>query len=212
MNIVNSSDFFKSKGYCAYVDYVEIKLHFSKPDFFWRKNKRNIRMDTYLKRKDVSNFQHIVHKYKRPEIWQEMMISSFICNQQYYIIDVAYPPDELAEFHNARMGVIEDLMGVFVRDIKKIEGYLFTRNKSFLEFIKPITKSPEILTSSNETGISLETIAIINNHLCFCDIETLSPIWNKQRMILKKYGMLLQLDEKLVKLAIKKLFETYPNL
>ena len=207
MDVFTSSDLLRTKGYDAYVDYVEIKQHFSNPDFYWRRNKRKIKMESYLKRKDVKNFQHIVNKYKSASVWQEMMISSFICNQQYYVIDIAFPPDELLEFHYARMGVLNDLQNTFIRDIKRIDGYLYSRDKSFLDFIKPVVKSPDILTTSNITGISLETIAILDKYLCFTDIDTLSPIWNKQRLILKKYGLLLQLNEKLVKLAISNLFD-----
>lgn len=191
--------------YLCFLDYVAIKLYFQdKLDWDVKGNPPvNIPMQSFYKRNDCKTFKGVVERHNSDrESWRQFFISLFIYDDTAYVRDALDYPDGLLNFHKIRMAMLESLYPVFKLDIGRIQSYLSIEKQDFMDFIKPRTASPDILTSSGATGISLETIALLDRVFAFTDIATVSPRWDVQRRKIKKYSLLLPFDWGKIKPAL----------
>lgn len=214
MNHLTSLDSFNRKCYYTWLHYVGFKQHFSHDDFNWnydRDKLNTISPDTFFKRSDVQNFARFVDTTPNMRDRQELMVSAFILNPNSYVIDIIAPSDSLREFHGMRMGVVSSLAYHLRTELDKIDDFLYNENLTLIESLKvsDLNPSPLIVKHSGNIGISLETLSALNNFFNYSRFESLSPLWNKNRLKIAKYGKLLKFDQTWMKSRIDTLLQSH---
>lgn len=199
---------FTRQCYLTWVDYLGLKLHFNnKHD--WQIGNRplpNWTTEAFMARKDVQSFAAFVDFVPHPRERIERLISTFIKNSQAHVSTAHHLPDDIAEFHVARMRVIGSLSYVLEQDLDIIYQYCYNSGISLVDLLSLGDKhTPSIVSDVNKLGINLETLSVLDTLFGFTRFESISPLWNKNRVMICQYGKLIKYDKQKVKLAVDKI-------
>lgn len=208
-----SQDSFNRRCYNTWLHYIGFKQHFNSFDFKWGFDKTklgNISPNSFFSRKDVQSFAAFVDLVPNFADRQQMMVSAFIMDSNTYVTNIYQPSDELHEFHNSRISVISSLKYFLKQDVANIEEYLYNNPSLKLTDMLKIGDSehtPLIIKNADEIGVNLETLGIINNYFKFTRFESISPLWNRNRLRVDKYGQLLTCDREWFEPQLQKLIK-----
>lgn len=195
---------FNRECYLTWLHYVAFKQYFSSWEFEWNYDRvvlGNMTPQSFFKRKDVQAFALFVDTVDNLRQRQDIMVSAFIKNSESYVRDMTHMPDWLTDFHNSRMSVIYSLRHFVGKDLDNIEEYCYNEKISFVDILKvnETNLTPIIVKEAGLIGINLETLSLINNFFNYTRFESMSPLWNKNRLKIAKYGQLLDFDKAYLK-------------
>lgn len=193
-----------------YTDYIGFKQYFKSWEFNWGlhyKSLNNLTYETFLKRSDINLFRQLWKKYNNRERIQQLYISAFLIDPDYYIANMYNINDDLRDFHTIRMKTINDLLLTFDKDCVNIKQYLLYNDIKFLDLLKPEHMSPKLLRVSSKIPVNLESIAIIDKAFRFSKIQNESPIWEKHRKMIYKYSNLLNINVEYLKASLNSLLK-----
>lgn len=186
-----------SAAFQTYIDYIFLKRHFSDEQFIWSEsaNYKRMKLESFLKRRDVSFFNalHSLYKSRKPIL--EHLISCFLYDNNFWIGDAL--KDEYIMRHQNRMMRFGALERTFVDDCEKIEEYLKDHELRLDDVVLTSgTKSPIIMDLYPAT-ISLETLAVLE-HLSGFILSwfPINPLQKWRRLLIFKYQFLLRLNER----------------
>ena len=199
-----------NNSFQTYIDYIGFKQYFNYWDFNWGvqyKTLNKITYETFLKRSDTILFRQLWNKYRNRKSIQQLFISAFILDPNFYIANIYNITDDLNDFHPLRMKSIKDLLLTFDKDCVNIKQYISYNDLKFLDLLKPNNMSPKILRSASQIPVNLETIAILDKAFKFSKINNESPIWEKHRKMIFKYSQLLNIHTDHLKVSINSLLK-----
>jgi len=180
-----------SVAFQTYIDYIFLKRHFSDEQFIWSEsaNYKRMKLESFLKRRDVSFFNalHSLYKSRKPIL--EHLISCFLYDNNFWIGDAL--KDEYIMRHQNRMMRFGALERTFVDDCEKIA---FNNQVDDISLITGIRSS---IMDLYPATISLETLAILDHFTGFTRIWfPINPLQKWRRLIVYKYQFLLRLNER----------------
>lgn len=199
---------FTKQCYLTWVDYLGLKLHFNnKHD--WYIGHRPLPTWTagaFMDRSDVQSFAAFVDFVPHPRERVERLISTFIKYPQAHVTTAHHLPDDVADFHAARMRVIGALGYELEQDLDTLYHYCYNNGFRFIDLLSlGDNHTPPIVRDVNDIGINLETLSVLDTLFGYTRFESISPLWNKNRIMICQYGKLLKCDKHKVKLAVDKL-------
>lgn len=181
---------FTRQCYFTWIDYLGIKLHFqNKLD--WQPGYRmpNWTETAFMKRNDVQAFAAFVDFVPSLRERQDRLISALIKNPTAHVTEAHHMPDDVYDFHIARLSNLRAFGYNFSKDIDTISDYCYA-NKTTLREMMLVNTSPLLL----RCDICLETIVVLDKIYGFTNQESLSPLWEHNRIIIAQYGKLLNLN------------------
>ena len=198
-----------SAAFQTYIDYVFLKRHFSDENFIWNEsaNYKRMKLESFLKRRDVSFFNALYNAYKVRREIVDHLISCFLYDSEFWIGNAM--KDEYVMRHLNRMTRFGALERTFLDDCEKIEEYMKDNSLSMdALFLTTGIKSPIILELYPAT-ISLETLAVLEHLTGFTrSWFPVNPLQKWRRLNIYKYSHLLRLEER----RIDKIQSVYQSL
>ena len=195
--LTNSSP--SQRAYNTYIQYVALKQHFNSWAFNWRLENRNLRNFDFItmnKRADSDLFYRFAEHLPDLYLRQQQMISVFLCNPNAHIFDIFELTDELAIYHKQRMSTLTKLTRILQKDLANIQTYIVQYGTNIAGLLKPeqYAPAPLLVTKVEELGLSLETLALLDRYFNFTRFKTVSPLWERNRLKICKYAMLINFD------------------
>lgn len=197
----------------TYVFYIGMKQYFTHWKFNWSMTTNKMKKIGHLQfvKRPPGNRKHfykVVEDIPDEGTRFEIITSAMIQTNNNSIADIAYPTVELADFHISRMKNLQKLNKLLVDDIDLLERYTLTYGTSLAELLTIKNGAePGITMKAEAIGISLETMAALDTVYHYTENETLSPKWDRTRLILNKYGRLLEFETDKFVENLKKLDE-----
>lgn len=180
----------------TYVDYVFLKRHFADEKFIWSEsaNYRRMKIESFLKRKDVAFFVALHNHYRDRRQIVDHLISCFIFDSEFWIGNAL--KDEYIMRHQNRMMRFGALERTFVDDCEKIEEYLQDNDLNLDDLVLTSGARSRIMELYPGT-ISLETLAVLDHLSEFTRVWfPINPLQKWRRLIVYKYGYTLRLEER----------------
>ena len=206
---------FTKQCYFAWVDYLGLKMHFNN-SFDWEIGRAPMPSwtpDSFMARADIQAFAAFVDFVPSPRERVERLISTFIKNPQAHVTTAHHMPDDIAEFHTARMRVIGSLSYELQQDLDTLYEFCYYTKTAFIDLLSlgGDKHTPSIVSDVNRIGINLETLSVLDTLFGFTRFESVSPLWNKNRIMICQYGKLLKYDRQKAKQAVDKLIQFTPE-
>lgn len=180
-----------SVAFQTYIDYIFLKRHFSDEQFIWSEsaNYKRMKLESFLKRRDVSFFNalHSLYKSRKPIL--EHLISCFLYDNNFWIGDAL--KDEYIMRHQNRMMRFGALERTFVDDCEKI---VFNNQDHSISLT---TGTHSSIMDLYPSTICLETLAILEYFTGFTrSWFPINPLQKWRRLLVHKYNFLLRLNER----------------
>jgi hypothetical protein len=186
-----------SAAFQVFIDYVFLKRHFSDENFIWSEsaNYKRMKLESFLKRRDVSFFNALYSTYKTRRPIVDHLISCFLSDSDFWIGNAL--KDEYIMRHQNRMMRFGGLERTFLDDCEKIEEYLEDHELHLDDlFLTSGTKSLIIMELYPAT-ISLETLAVLEHLTEFTrSWFPINPLQKWRRFIIYKYQYLIRFEER----------------
>lgn len=201
---------FNKLCYLLWVDYLGLKMHFG-GTIDWELGRKPLPSwtpDAFLNRTDKQAFAAFVDLVPDPRERVQRLISTFIKDRTAHITTAHYMPDDIAEFHTARLAVVSALNYHLGQDLDTIAEYCYNNDTTLVELLSlGNSHTPAIVRYVNEIGINLESLSVLDRFFGFTRFESISPLWNKNRVMICQYGKLLKYDADMVKHKLKSLVQ-----
>lgn len=148
-------------GYEVYLNYLNIKSHFSTDSFDATKYKNvSAKPSSYRKRNDKNFFEYLAHRFKDEEI-KPLFIANMIEGER-YIIDLVDDLDTTLKTYRSWKKRMNRLSYLFENDCKNIKSFMDEKNIPFNNIFKPNkNKYPIIMRLMMEHHISLESYILL---------------------------------------------------
>ena len=192
------------EGYDAYKIYHALKLHFTS-DYDYNKynGKANVSVDSFLKRNDRPFFGRVSRKYK--DDTKDFFISNFIVN----------PKGRVGNFNDENYLNWKKRNQSLKYNYKSELVELFHRVSTFDEIFHNGSQHPLLLKQFMGKKLSIETVAILESLLGFCDrfdkqIEE-NIVWPDRKKLILNYSNLLTIDVNEYRVVTMKLTKEYFN-
>jgi len=201
---------FNKLCYLLWVDYLGLKMHFN-GTIDWELGRKPLpswTADAFLNRTDKQAFAAFVDFVPDPRERVQRLISTFIKDRTAHITTAHHMPDDIAEFHTARLAVVSALNYHLGQDLDTIAEYCYNTNTTLVELLSlGDSHTPAIVRNVNDIGINLESLSVLDQFFGFTRFESVSPLWNKNRLMIRQYGKLLKYDTDMVKHKLKSLVQ-----
>ena len=175
------------EAYDAYKIYHALKLHFTS-DYDYNKynGKANVSVDSFLKRNDRPFFGRVSRKYK--DDTKDFFISNFIVN----------PKGWVGNFNDENYLNWKKRNHSLKYNYKSELVELFHKVSTFDEIFHNGSQHPLLLKQFMAKKLSIETVAILESLLGFCDrfdkqIEE-NIVWPDRKKLILNYSNLLTID------------------
>ena len=192
------------EAYDAYKIYHALKLHFTS-DYDYNKynGKANVSVDSFLKRNDRPFFGRVSRKYK--DDTKDFFISNFIVN----------PKGWVGNFNDANYLNWKKRNQSLKYNYKSELVELFHKVSTFDEIFHNGSQHPLLLKQFMAKKLSIETVAILESLLGFCDrfdkqIEE-NIVWPDRKKLILNYSNLLTIDVNEYRVVTMKLTKEYFN-
>jgi|PlaIllAssembly_1097288.scaffolds.fasta_scaffold00009_29 hypothetical protein len=198
-----------SAAFQTYVDYVFLKRHFSDEKFIWSEtaNYKRMKLESFLKRRDVSFFNALYSAYKIRRPIVDHLISCFLYDSDFWIGNAL--KDEYIMRHQNRMMRFGALERTFLDDGEKIEEYLKDHELRMDALVLTSGIKSPIIMELYPATISLETLAVLEHLTGFIGSWfPINPLQKWRRLIIHKYSYLLRFEER----NVDKIQSVYQNL
>jgi hypothetical protein len=154
-----------------------------------------MKLESFLKRRDVSFFHALYNHYKNRRSIIEHLVSCFLYDSDFWIGDAL--KDEYIMRHHNRMIRFGALERTFVVDCEKIEEWLKNHELSVSDVVLASGIKLPIIMELYPATISLETLAILEHLTGFTrSWFPLNPLLKWRRLLIFKYRFLLHLNER----------------
>lgn len=173
-----------------FVQYCKTKVHFNVWDYDIRRTSSKICIEAFEKRKDKDRFYILNDYLKNPDVQDEYLISAFLRDTSAWIGEMI--DSDLIDEHMARMRRLNSIIHVFEKDAFKIQEFMEEEKMGIKEILTPKGRSPIIVS---KIGLQHETVSILDRFFNFSKFMNEDPLWEKQRLVLYKYRLLLNLSE-----------------
>ena len=175
------------EAYDAYKIYHALKLHFTS-DYDYNKynGKANVSVDSFLKRNDRPFFGRVSRKYK--DDTKDFFISNFIVNPKGWVGN--FNDENYLNWKKRNQSLKYNYKSELVE--------LFHRVSTFDEIFHNGSQHPLLLKQFMAKKLSIETVAILESLLGFCDrfdkqIEE-NIVWPDRKKLILNYSNLLTID------------------
>ena len=188
-------------GYGAYLLFLALRTHFTKPsyDFFRMKGKLRATKESYDKRKDKMFFEKIAKRYNAEEL-KNFYVANFL-EDKHYIIDMI---DDIAhgvyfDYEKRR----QSLAYIFKNDLDRVfeHGCKYAFNDVDSDY-------PHIVGLILNRTIAIESAVILNEFIPYVEklnkyFEDDDVIWSRVALKLSKYRPFLHYDADKFKAILK---------
>mgnify|MGYP001208259350 FL=1 len=192
------------EAYDAYKIYHALKLHFTS-DYDYNKynGKANVSVDSFLKRNDRPFFGRVSRKYK--DDTKDFFISNFIVNPKGWVGN--FNDENYLNWKKRNQSLKYNYKSELVE--------LFHRVSTFDEIFHNGSQHPLLLKQFMAKKLSIETVAILESLLGFCDrfdkqIEE-NIVWPDRKKLILNYSNLLTIDVNEYRVVTMKLTKEYFN-
>tara|TARA_B100000085_G_scaffold245712_1_gene239038 strand:- start:714 stop:1298 length:585 start_codon:yes stop_codon:yes gene_type:complete len=192
------------EAYDAYKIYHALKLHFT-TDYDYNKynGKANVSVDSFLKRNDRPFFGRVSRKYK--DDTKDFFISNFIVNPKGWVGN--FNDENYLNWKKRNQSLKYNYKSELVE--------LFHRVSTFDEIFHNGSQHPLLLKQFMAKKLSIETVAILESLLGFCDrfdkqIEE-NIVWPDRKKLILNYSNLLTIDVNEYRVVTMKLTKEYFN-
>ena len=175
------------EAYDAYKIYHALKLHFTS-DYDYNKynGKANVSVDSFLKRNDRPFFGRVSRKYK--DDTKDFFISNFIVNPKGWVGN--FNDENYLNWKKRNQSLKYNYKSELVE--------LFHKVSTFDEIFHNGSQHPLLLKQFMAKKLSIETVAILESLLGFCDrfdkqIEE-NIVWPDRKKLILNYSNLLPID------------------
>ena len=175
------------EAYDAYKIYHALKLHFTS-DYDYNKynGKANVSVDSFLKRNDRPFFGRVSRKYK--DDTKDFFISNFIVNPKGWVGN--FNDENYLNWKKRNQSLKYNYKSALVE--------LFHKVSTFDEIFHNGSQHPLLLKQFMAKKLSIETVAILESLLGFCDrfdkqIEE-NIVWPDRKKLILNYSNLLTID------------------
>ena len=175
------------EAYDAYKIYHALKLHFTS-DYDYNKynGKANVSVDSFLKRNDRPFFGRVSRKYK--DDTKDFFISNFIVNPKGWVGN--FNDENYLNWKKRNQSLKYNYKSELVE--------LFHKVSTFDEIFHNGSQHPLLLKQFMAKKLSIETVAILESLLGFCDrfdkqIEE-NIVWPDRKKLILNYSNLLTID------------------
>ena len=175
------------EAYDAYKIYHALKLHFTS-DYDYNKynGKANVSVDSFLKRNDRPFFGKVARKYK--DDTKDFFISNFIVNPKGWVGN--FNDENYLNWKKRNQSLKYNYKSELVE--------LFHKVSTFDEIFHNGSQHPLLLKQFMAKKLSIETVAILESLLGFCDrfdkqIEE-NIVWPDRKKLILNYSNLLTID------------------
>ena len=175
------------EAYDAYKIYHALKLHFTS-DYDYNKynGKANVSVDSFLKRNDRPFFGRVSRKYK--DDTKDFFISNFIVNPKGWVGN--FNDENYLNWKKRNQSLKYNYKSELVE--------LFHKVSTFDEIFHNGSQHPLLLKQFMAKKLSMETVAILESLLGFCDrfdkqIEE-NIVWPDRKKLILNYSNLLTID------------------
>ena len=192
------------EAYDAYKIYHALKLHFtSNYDYNKYNGKANVSVDSFLKRNDRPFFGRVSRKYK--DDTKDFFISNFIVNPKGWVGN--FNDENYLNWKKRNQSLKYNYKSELVE--------LFHRVSTFDEIFHNGSQHPLLLKQFMAKKLSIETVAILESLLGFCDrfdkqIEE-NIVWPDRKKLILNYSNLLTIDVNEYRVVTMKLTKEYFN-
>ena len=192
------------EAYDAYKIYHALKLHFTS-DYDYNKynGKANVSVDSFLKRNDRPFFGRVSRKYK--DDTKDFFISNFIVNPKGWVGN--FNDENYLNWKKRNQSLKYNYKSELVE--------LFHKVSTFDEIFHNGSQHPLLLKQFMAKKLSMETVAILESLLGFCDrfdkqIEE-NIVWPDRKKLILNYSNLLTIDVNEYRVVTMKLTKEYFN-
>tara|TARA_Y100000114_G_C11695024_1_gene295573 strand:- start:175 stop:759 length:585 start_codon:yes stop_codon:yes gene_type:complete len=192
------------EAYDAYKIYHALKLHFTS-DYDYNKynGKANVSVDSFLKRNDRPFFGRVSRKYK--DDTKDFFISNFIVNPKGWVGN--FNDENYLNWKKRNQSLKYNYKSELVE--------LFHKVSTFDEIFHNGSQHPLLLKQFMAKKLSIETVAILESLLGFCDrfdkqIEE-NIVWPDRKKLILNYSNLLTIDVNEYRVVTMKLTKEYFN-
>jgi len=191
-------------GYESYKLYLGIKLHYNSDyDFNKYNGKTSVSVDSFLKRNDRPFFGKVGRKYK--DDTKEFFISNFIKDPKGWVGN--FNDENYLNWKKRNQSLKYNYKSELVE--------LFHRVSTFDEIFHNGSQHPLLLKQFMAKKLSIETVAILESLLGFCDrfdkqIEE-NIVWPDRKKLILNYSNLLTIDVNEYRVVTMKLTKEYFN-
>ena len=192
------------EAYDAYKIYHALKLHFTS-DYDYNKynGKANVSVDSFLKRNDRPFFGRVSRKYK--DDTKDFFISNFIVNPKGWVGN--FNDENYLNWKKRNQSLKYNYKSELVE--------LFHKVSTFVEILHNGSQHPLLLKQFMAKKLSIETVAILESLLGFCDkfdkqIEE-NIVWPDRKKLILNYSNLLTIDVNEYRVVTMKLTKEYFN-
>lgn len=191
------------------MEYLGLKLHFS-GEHDWQIGRVPLpswTVDAFLNRNDIQAFAAFVDFVPSPQERIERLISTFIKNPSAHVSTAHHMPDDIAAFHIARMRVISSLNYNMQSDLDTLWEYCYNNGIRLIDLlcIGGDKHTPSIVSNVNAIGLNLETLCLLDRIFRYTRFDTVSPLWNRNRVMICQYSKLIKYDVKRLKPLVDKI-------
>ena len=192
------------EAYDAYKIYHALKLHFtSNYDYNKYNGKANVSVDSFLKRNDRPFFGRVSRKYK--DDTKDFFISNFIVNPKGWVGN--FNDENYLNWKKRNQSLKYNYKSELVE--------LFHKVSTFDEIFHNGSQHPLLLKQFMAKKLSIETVAILESLLGFCDrfdkqIEE-NIVWPDRKKLILNYSNLLTIDVNEYRVVTMKLTKEYFN-
>ena len=192
------------EAYDAYKIYHALKLHFTS-DYDYNKynGKANVSVASFLKRNDSPFFGRVSRKYK--DDTKDFFISNFIVNPKGWVGN--FNDENYLNWKKRNQSLKYNYKSELVE--------LFHKVSTFDEIFHNGSQHPLLLKQFMAKKLSMETVAILESLLGFCDrfdkqIEE-NIVWPDRKKLILNYSNLLTIDVNEYRVVTMKLTKEYFN-
>jgi len=195
-----------STGFEVYQMYLAMKAHFNQKDYDYNKynGKVSVKYDTFKRRKDRWHFEKISKKYRGDSF--HFLLSNFIENKSFWAGRAMDKKHD--EIYNKWMGYVEGKDYMFETDIRTLQEYCESSEKSFDDLFeaKP-GKHPIIYKLYKQNHIHYYTLclmAVITRfHTKVDELNPFDPVWKQESERIEKTLAFCHIDEKMATVVNK---------
>ena len=168
----------------------------------WNLNAKSLgRIDlhSFRKRADQNHFYKLSEQGKRE--MQQRIISTMLYDSSLSIVQCVDMPDECWDFHNARIRTLSTLQTSLQKDFGIIFEHMLQSKQSLSQLCQIADGvAPGIYYLALDTGLSLEALAALDLIAPYSHQSSLSPLWELNRLRIRKYSLLLNLSREQLEL------------
>lgn len=183
-------------GFCAFKEYVGLKVHFNEWKFNWDSNRRyRLSESAFANRNDKHFFIRLSKAFPKRDDRIEFLISCFLHDKKMWVGDMF--DEDLRDKHRARMVKRTALVYTLRNDAENIVDFMTDNGLTLKKLLLTDGQRPLILRHRDQIfgGVSEETLALFDKFFKFTQQVTLNPLWEEERLHYHKYNYLLKIEK-----------------